>query len=84
LFPGEALVPSHHYKDSIWALNYRTMLLWLACVRMRHDFQATDSEKADFGMAAWLEVDALEEALNNHTCGLERAFLFQGREYLFK
>ena len=84
MFPGEVLVPSHHCKDSIWALNYRTMLLWLACVRMRYDFQATDLEKADFGMAAWLEVDALEEALNNHSCGLERAFLFQGREYLFK
>lgn len=51
---------------------------------MRHDTQATDGEKARFGMTAWLEVDALEEALNAHNCGLERAFLFQGREYLFK
>lgn len=51
---------------------------------MRHDTQATETEKARFATAAWLEVDALEEALNAHTCGLERAFLFQGREYLFK
>jgi hypothetical protein len=51
---------------------------------MRHDVHATDAEKARFGMDAWLEVDALEKALNNHSCGLERAFLFQGREYLFK
>lgn len=60
------------------------MLLWHSCVRMRHDTQVTDAEKARFGMAAWLEVDRLEEALNRHDCGLERAFLFQGREYLFK
>jgi hypothetical protein len=60
------------------------MLLWHACVRICHDIHANDAEKARFGMAAWLEVDALEEALNNHNCGLERAFLFQGREYLFK
>lgn len=60
------------------------MLLWLLCVRMRHDMSATDSEKAQFGIAAWHEVDALEKSLNAHTCGLERSFLFQGREYLFK
>lgn len=50
---------------------------------MRNDTSASEAEKAQFGMTAWLEVDALEEALNGHTCGLERAFLFQGREYLF-
>ncbi|KAF7985587.1 hypothetical protein HWV62_3877 [Athelia sp. TMB] len=83
LFPGEALTPSHNSKNSIWALNYRTMLLWNSCVRMRRDSRASDAEKARFGMAAWLEVDDLEAALNGHTCGLERAFLFQGREYLF-
>jgi len=60
------------------------MLLWHACVKMRHDMHATDVEKARFGITAWLEVDALEEALNSHKCGLERSFLFQGREYLFK
>jgi len=59
------------------------MLLWHACVRMRHDAHATDEEKARFAMTAWLEVDTLEEALDNHRCGLERSFLFQGREYLF-
>jgi hypothetical protein len=50
---------------------------------MRHDPSATDGEKAQFGVSAWHEVDALEKALNAHTCGLERSFLFQGREYLF-
>lgn len=51
---------------------------------MRHDVHATDVEKARFGTTAWLEVDLLEQALNGHKCGLERSFLFQGREYLFK
>jgi hypothetical protein len=53
-------------------------------MRMRHDPTATDTEKAHFGVNAWLEADALEHALNQHTCGLERMFIFQGREYLFK
>ncbi|KZP33462.1 hypothetical protein FIBSPDRAFT_773133 [Athelia psychrophila] len=83
LFPGESVDPSKSSKNSIWALNYRTMLLWNSCVRMCRDNRATDAERARFGMAAWLEVDELEAALNGHTCGLERAFLFQGREYLF-
>jgi len=83
LFPGESLTSSRCCKDSIWALNYRTMLLWHSCVRMRHDIHATQEDKSRFGMTAWLEVDDLEKALNAHTCGLERAFLFQGREYLF-
>ncbi|KZP29125.1 hypothetical protein FIBSPDRAFT_1039117 [Athelia psychrophila] len=59
------------------------MFLWNSCVMMRRDLRATDAERARFGMAAWLEVDELEAALNSHTCRLEKAFLFQGREYLF-
>jgi hypothetical protein len=51
---------------------------------MRSDASATDAEKAQFAVTAWLEADALEEALNKHTCGIERAFIFNGRESLFK
>ncbi|KZP29121.1 hypothetical protein FIBSPDRAFT_816488 [Athelia psychrophila] len=57
LFPGESSVSSKNPKNSIWALNYRTMFLWNSCVRMRRDLRATDAEKARFGMAAWSEVD---------------------------
>ena len=74
--------------DTVWALYARTMLLWHACVRMRArgaaGAGAGDAEKARFAVQAWLEVDRIESALNRHTCGIERAFLFQGREYLFK
>ena len=39
---------------------------------------------AQFAVKAWLEADRLEAALNKHTCGIERAFIFQAREYIFK
>ncbi|KIJ64647.1 hypothetical protein HYDPIDRAFT_112046 [Hydnomerulius pinastri MD-312] len=85
LFPGEAMsiAGDNSGKDTIWSLNYRTMLLWHSCLRMRYDANATEAETARFGVNAWLEADALEKALDTHTCGLERTYLFQGREYLF-
>jgi len=60
------------------------VLLWHSSVRMRNDRTATEAEKADFAIACWLEADVIEAALNKHTCGLERAFIFIGREYVFK
>jgi len=51
---------------------------------MRNSTQASEDEKAQFAFKAWLEADAIEEALNKHTCDIEKAFIFQGREYLFK
>lgn len=51
---------------------------------MRTDQSASDAEKAQFATKAWLEADALEAALNKHTCSIERAFIFQAREYIFK
>jgi len=51
---------------------------------MRNDPRATDMDKAHFAVKAWLEADALEDALNKHTCGIEKAFIFQAREYIFK
>lgn len=51
---------------------------------MIHDPNASEAEIARFGLDAWLEADVLEKALDSHRCELERTFLFQGREYLFK
>ena len=96
LFPGESLArvdgspstppPS---KDSVWALYMRAMLLWNSCILvMRTDAglasAEADTDMARFALAAWTEIDAIEEALGRHTCGIERSFLFQGRELLFK
>jgi hypothetical protein len=59
------------------------MLLWHGCLRLRVDSTLPQAEKAQFAMAAWLELDAIEAALDAHTCGVERAYLFQGREVVF-
>jgi hypothetical protein len=71
-------------KDTVWALYHRAMLLWNACVRMRHDTGISDLERSDFAMRAWVETEAIDSALKWHTCGIEKTFLFHGREILFK
>jgi len=91
MFPGELLVASHSQaylhamggKDTVWALYLRAMLLWNACVRMRQDASTSDPDRRDFAMRAWHETEAIEKALQWHTCSVERAFMYHGREFLF-
>ncbi|KAL0581163.1 hypothetical protein V5O48_000853 [Marasmius crinis-equi] len=83
LFSGESVNRTPSSKDSVWALNDRSFLLWNSCAKMRDNRSATDAERADFAVKSWMEADNIEAALNKHTCGIEKAFLFQGREYLF-
>jgi hypothetical protein len=71
-------------KDTVWALYLRAMLLWNACVRMRHDTNISDLERSDFAMRAWVETEAIDKALKWHTCGVERTFMYHGGEILFK
>ena len=71
-------------KNSVWALYMRAMLMWNSCISRRTDAQLSDADKAQFALDAWTEIDAIEKALGGHNCGIERAFLFQGRELLFK
>lgn len=71
-------------KDTVWALYLRAMLLWNACLRMRHGPSFSDLDRRDFAMRAWLETEAIEKALQWHTCSIERALMFNGREFLFK
>lgn len=90
LFPGESLTTSPFHvsnisgKETVWALYLRAELLWNSCLRLRYDTSAPDEEKAERAMKVWLETEAIDEALNRHSCGVERACLFVGREYLFK
>lgn len=51
---------------------------------MRTRSVATENDKAQFAVKAWLEADSLEQALNRHACAIERAFIYQAREYIFK
>jgi hypothetical protein len=91
LFPGEALGSG---KESVWALYLRAMLLWHSCVQhqqqQQHSGVSVDNDStaaannASFAMRAWLETEAIERALNAHTCNVERALIYYGREYLFK
>ena len=68
----------------MWALYTRVMLIWHSCLRMRADAMLSHPEKAQFAVAAWVELDNIEEALNRHVCDMERSFVYQGREVLFK
>jgi hypothetical protein len=70
-------------KETVWALYNRLMLLWHSCLRLRVDASLAYADKAQLAMAAWLELDAIEAELDTHTCGTERAFMFQGREIIF-
>ncbi|KAH6912789.1 hypothetical protein BKA70DRAFT_1097562 [Coprinopsis sp. MPI-PUGE-AT-0042] len=88
LFSGESLARSPHPsqnigKQTIWALFDRAFLLWHGCIKMRNNNKDADMDKAHFAVKAWLEADALEHALNKHTCAIERSFIFQAREYIF-
>ncbi|RDX53272.1 hypothetical protein OH76DRAFT_1343377 [Lentinus brumalis] len=90
LFPGESLTSADDSpaipppsKDSVWALYMRAMLMWNSCIRRRSDSDLSDADKAQFALTAWAEINTIEEALGRHTCGIERSFLFQGRELLF-
>ncbi|KAL6303472.1 hypothetical protein BKA93DRAFT_928995 [Sparassis latifolia] len=84
LLPGESLSRSNSIwlRESAWALYARSMLLWNSCMRMRGNPAFSDVDKAQFAVAAWLEIDTIEEALSTHTCNVERTHLFVGREYL--
>jgi hypothetical protein len=70
-------------KDTVWALYLRAMLLWNACLRARRDATVSDHDRTEFAMRTWMETEAIEKALQQHTCGIERAFMYHGREFLF-
>ena len=60
-------------KQSVWSLYARSQLLFSSCLAMRYDSSINDMDKADFAVQAWVETEAIEAALNTHTCGIEKA-----------
>lgn len=76
--------PRQHTRDTIWALHDRAFLLSHRCRRMRSNTTMREAEKLQFGVTAWLEADAIEAALNTHTCDIEGTFAFQTREFFLK
>ncbi|KAI0365647.1 hypothetical protein BV20DRAFT_972889 [Pilatotrama ljubarskyi] len=85
LFPGEslALTGSLVPANDMWTLHLRSMLLLHSCTQTRDDPRLSDSQRAEAAMSAWLEIDAIEQALDQHTCGIENHLNYQAREMLF-
>ena len=57
-------------------------MLWNGCIGMREEVNVSDPVK--YAMAAWVESCELDDLLDEHTCDAERAFIFVGREFLYK
>ncbi|KAI0356257.1 hypothetical protein OH77DRAFT_1423872 [Trametes cingulata] len=85
LYPGESLALSGSPvpANDMWTLYLRSMLLFHSCTQTRDDPRLSDAQRADAAMSAWLEIDALEQALDQHTCGIENQLNYQAREMLF-
>ncbi len=86
LFPGEVLCRAGAApvsQNNVWNLSIRAMVLWHTIVRYRSNPTISFEEKTQYAMNAWLEADAIENALKNHTCNLEGGTLHQAQEYLF-
>ena len=62
----------------------RTLLLWNSCLRARAEQAMPDADRAQWTMAAWLELDSIEAAMDRHTCDIQSGFMLQMREVLFK
>ncbi|KAI0330797.1 hypothetical protein GY45DRAFT_1323136 [Cubamyces sp. BRFM 1775] len=85
LLPGEALAHAGApiAQNNIWSLYLRAMLLWHTGIRMRTEQDLPEMQRAQFAINAWLETEAIEDALNQHVCNLESRMAYQAREFIF-
>lgn len=89
LFPGEKLHLSKESgsiqspKQTVWALYCRSMLLWNGCLRLRKG-TASDGDKAEFALQAWMETQEIQDTIDSHICAVDTHLLYMTREYLFK
>jgi len=67
-------------KESVWGLYCRSMLLWNFCNRFRSPSQ--DEDRAEQAHEAFIEAQAIEDALNVHTCNLDTTLIYTCREYI--
>lgn len=75
------------FARSTWALLSRAVLLFWTCVKqvpkMRaplpddYDNPAHGQALRDFDARAWMELIALDEAVDSHTCNIEQSTLYQ-------
>ena len=52
------------HPNNVWTLYLRSMLLLHHCILKRADRSLSDGQRAQFAMQAWVEIDAIEDALN--------------------
>ncbi|KAI0349873.1 hypothetical protein OH77DRAFT_1577289 [Trametes cingulata] len=88
LFPGESLacegtLTVASSKDSVWALYIRALFLWCSCLRMQ-GYKGMDGINAtQYAVCASSEADAIEAALDRHSCMVETGFCVKMREVFF-
>ncbi|KAF9519741.1 hypothetical protein BS47DRAFT_1288133 [Hydnum rufescens UP504] len=70
-------------KHSIWALQARCHMLYTSCLSVHHDESISEYDKGQFAVQAWLETEQIKQMLDSHTCDIERANLYFGRQILF-
>ncbi|KAF9519600.1 hypothetical protein BS47DRAFT_1387894 [Hydnum rufescens UP504] len=87
--PGEKLFGPPQVRDdlaakhSIWALRSRCHMLYANCLTVHHDESISEYDKGQFAVEAWLESERIEKLLDMHTCEIEKANLYLGRQVLF-
>ena len=59
-------------------------MLWNGYIEMRGETNVSDPIRAKHAMATWVESCELDDLLDKHTCDTERAYIFVGREFLYK
>jgi len=59
-------------------------VLWNGYIEMRGETNVSDPIRAKHAMATWVESCELDDLLDKHTCDTERAYIFVGREFLYK
>ncbi|KAG8885312.1 hypothetical protein FRB98_001851 [Tulasnella sp. 332] len=92
LYAGEEVHSSLPETDADYSAKDRAVLLFWTCVkqipRMRpaslsdNDDSAHIQGPGSFETKAWMELIALEEALDSHTCNIEQSTLYQITDYI--
>ncbi|KIK99397.1 hypothetical protein PAXRUDRAFT_822813 [Paxillus rubicundulus Ve08.2h10] len=89
LFPGEVSERGSNQhkspspKDSIWALYCRSMLLWNFCTTRLRKNTFSSAETSELALESWRETQAIQDALDAHTCNLDVTLLYMCREYVY-
>jgi hypothetical protein len=81
-------------KESFPALYCRLMLIWCSCLRMRSNMLSelhesdqppdeVETKRAAFALRAWLEISAIERAIDQHSCHKDSYTAAGGRNWIF-